>query len=111
MDAVLEQAARGGDGRGRLAGTVEPGQMRLFAEPDQLPAGIPPVLLRDQRAGGRFVADAVEVFEGLPVDQTAERPRALRDAACEQTANLRDQSLGELAIDPVRDAPADFGRV
>ena len=106
---VLDQTARGSDRRGRLAGTVEPRQIRLFAEPDQLAAGVVPVLLGDERARRRLVADAVQMLERLTVDEPAERTRRLRNAARQQRADFVQQPAVELLVDPPRDALGDRG--
>src|SRR5437763_15424685 len=59
----------------RLAGTVEPRKIRLFAEPDQLAPRVSAILLCDERARRRLVADPAQVLERLPVHEPAERTR------------------------------------
>src|SRR6185503_15756717 len=90
-DIVLNQTLHGGDGSRGLARSVEPAKIRLFAEPDQLPARVAAVLLRDQRARRRLVANAVEMLERLAVDEPAKRARRFRNAAREQRADLIKQ--------------------
>src|SRR5579864_9712882 len=80
---------RDGSNRGwRIAGTVEPRKIRLFAKPDQLPARVPAVLLRDERARRRLVTTAVQMLERLPVYEPAERPRRFWNPTREQCSNL-----------------------
>src|SRR4051812_43662946 len=52
-----------------FAGDVNPVQVRLFAEPDQLTARVLAVLEDDQFACGGFIADAVQMLQRLPVDE------------------------------------------
>ena len=56
-----------------VAGAVKPDKVRLFAEPDQLPPRVLPVLLRNQCARRRLDRARREVLHRLPVDQAAER--------------------------------------
>ena len=101
---------RSGDRLRRLAGTVEPRQIRLFAKPDQLPPRVAPVLLHDERARRRLVAHAVQMLEGLPIDQTAERPGVFRNAAREQRSGSRRAGRARTARPRARDAPRSLGR-
>src|SRR4051794_28212391 len=55
--------------------TVEPDQIRLFAEPDQLPSRVAAVLLRDERTRGRLVPPSVQQLDRLPIHEPAERAR------------------------------------
>ena len=87
-----------------LARSVEPFQIRLFAEPDQLAPGVPAVLLDDERSRCRLVADAVQQLERLAIDQTAERVRRLRNSAGEQPPDLVHEAPPELLIDAARHA-------
>src|SRR6185503_17013897 len=99
-DIVLNQTLHGGDGSRGLARSVEPAKIRLFAEPDQLAPRVAAVLLCNQRARRRLVAHAAQVLERLAVDQAAERTRRFGDAARQQRADLVEQALLELLVDP-----------
>src|SRR3954468_19802180 len=86
-------------GLGAFAGTIEPDKVRLFAKPDQLPSRVATVLLHDQRARRRLVADAATQFHQLSIHQSAERPRVGRHAAREQRAHFVDDAACELQLD------------
>src|SRR5438034_796974 len=88
---------------------LDPPYVRLLAEPDQLPARVAAVLADDERARRRFVAHAVQVLEGLAVDEARERQRGFRDAAGEQTADLVEQPARELRLDAPRHALGGVG--
>src|SRR3954467_9437842 len=87
-----------------FAGDVNPVQVRLFAEPDQLPARVLAVLEDDQLACGGFIADAVQMLQRLPVDEAGERQRGLGNAARQQRAHFIEQALRELLVHAAGDA-------
>src|SRR6187399_2726146 len=88
---------------GRLARAVDPRKGRLFPEPDQLPAGVVPVLPDDEFTGGGLVAHAGEHLDDLPVDQPAQRLGRGWHAGREQAADLVDDAARELLLDAALD--------
>src|SRR5438094_6774163 len=88
----------------RLAGTVEPRKIRLFAEPDQLAPRVSAILLCDERARRRLVAEPAQVLERLAVHEPAERTRICRNPTSEQCPDFIEQTAGELLIDAPRAA-------
>src|SRR5215468_8725430 len=67
-------------GCGLFARSIEPFQVRLFPEPDQLTSGITPVLRHDELARRRQVSLAAQELHHLPIDEPAERVRVRRHA-------------------------------
>src|SRR5262245_45558195 len=86
------------DRGGQFAGAVEPVYLRLFPKPDRLTPRVPAILLSNQGSRRRFIANAVQVFERLTVDEAAKRPRALGNAPAEKPANFIEQPALELIV-------------
>src|SRR5919201_5549017 len=103
-DGGMNESCHRVDCRRRLTGAVEPRKIRLFTKPDQLPARVAPVLLRDERARRRLVSHAVQVLERLTVDEAAERSGILRNPTIEQRSDLIEQTSSELLVDAASDA-------
>src|SRR5262245_60308658 len=88
----------GSDRGGQFTGAVEPVYIRLFPKPDGLTPRVPAILLSDQGSRGRFIANSVQMFERLTVDEAAKWPRALGNPGGEKPANFIQQSVFELIV-------------
>jgi hypothetical protein len=87
-----------------FARRLNPLQVRLLLEPDQLTLGVLAVLAHDQRARIGLVTNAVQMLQRLAIHETGERQRCLRNAPSKKPADLVEQAARELLIHSPADA-------